>query len=679
VSGINTLDFIVTNGKSGYGANPTGLRVEFTDSHISTITDSTFKGGLGNDTYFVDSAGDKVVEYAGQGTDTVNSSITYKLVANVENLTLTGTEKINGLGNNLDNVITGNSAANVLAGYDGNDSLSGGGGDDQLSGGTGNDSLQGGDGIDTAIYSGNFGGYHLEYINNALQITDTDSANGSYGVDTLTGVEAVQFSDKTLYTNAADIFKTQLIGAEKQVAGGENVGMIRTMADFSKAAYALQTWENPIYNDVSDNADTALAAVKAQGWQSLNLNIPNLTSGTITVINHKGIDENETYTATNQIAGGYYTNQNAAAFVARCGDSAVLCFRGTNDNREADADAGRLNNENGTSSQNNIYPDRDQWGDPRNNTHFDMLDHYNLFAPLIAAFDQYVSTSSNGINHVYVTGHSLGGAMAINYMEAPEHINNALYQAITFAAPAFTDGVANRREYNDDNRITQIEIAKDPVPETWDQFDIPENSPGDFIRFDGNQTNDGAFGYDETNNHSMDYYRDIADNVDAASWQMIWNQTGDQTVFLGGGRTVSNRVETFTVATNADTLTAPAKSSPYQIIYKLTGGAGADAFVFNTTLNSKINLDTITDFKPSIDKLWFDHSIFTSISTLGALAADMFTTGTTALDSNDYFVYNNSNGGLFYDDDGNGADAAIEVALLANHPSNLTANDFLII
>jgi Ca2+-binding RTX toxin-like protein len=201
----------------------------------------------------------------------------------------------------------------------------------------------------------------------------------------------------------------------------------------------------------------------------------------------------------------------------------------------------------------------------------------------------------------------------------------------------------------------------------------------------------------------MDYYRDIADNVDAASWQMIWNQTGDQTVFLGGGRTVSNRVETFTVATNADTLTAPAKSSPYQIIYggggndklagsstneiliggsgndKLTGGAGADAFVFNTTLNSKINLDTITDFKPSIDKLWFDHSIFTSISTLGALAADMFTTGTTALDSNDYFVYNNSNGGLFYDDDGNGADAAIEVALLANHPSNLTANDFLII
>ncbi|RLJ61449.1 putative Ig domain-containing protein, partial [Sulfurisoma sediminicola] len=96
-------------------------------------------GGEGSDAYVVDNAGDLVTENPDEGTDGVRSAIAYTLPDNVENLTLTGSSNVNGIGNGADNVILGNAGANRLEGLGGNDSLDGGAGADVLIGGSGDD------------------------------------------------------------------------------------------------------------------------------------------------------------------------------------------------------------------------------------------------------------------------------------------------------------------------------------------------------------------------------------------------------------------------------------------------------------------------------------------------------------------------------------------------------------
>ncbi len=129
--------------------NDTLLGGDGNDSINGGLGADSMVGGTGNDIFVVDEILDSVFEQVGGGTDRVNASISYSLLASeIENLTLTGSVNINGTGSSSANVITGNNAANTLNGDGGNDTLNGGGGNDNLNGGLGADSMVGGSGND---------------------------------------------------------------------------------------------------------------------------------------------------------------------------------------------------------------------------------------------------------------------------------------------------------------------------------------------------------------------------------------------------------------------------------------------------------------------------------------------------------------------------------------------------
>jgi len=167
-------------------------------------------GGLGSDTYFVDSKQDKVTEVGESSLvsrDHIQSTVSWTLGGNFEDLTLLeGKDAINALGNSAANKITGNSNSNFIDGFGGHDTLAGGDGGDLYRLGVGDiieeglnqgtDTVQANfsigdlwDNVENVILfgSGNFT-VNANEVNNKIQgSTGSNHINGMGGDDTLMG------------------------------------------------------------------------------------------------------------------------------------------------------------------------------------------------------------------------------------------------------------------------------------------------------------------------------------------------------------------------------------------------------------------------------------------------------------------------------------------------------------
>ncbi len=149
----------------------------------------TLVGGMGNDLFILDNIADVVIELAGNGTDTIRTTLAnYTLAAlpNVENLSFSGTGGFIGTGNSAANTIIGGAGADTLVGGLGTDILTGGAGPDvfrYLHVAEGGDTLMGFSSIDDTIQvsAAGFGGGLVAGALPSNRFVLGTASNGAFG------------------------------------------------------------------------------------------------------------------------------------------------------------------------------------------------------------------------------------------------------------------------------------------------------------------------------------------------------------------------------------------------------------------------------------------------------------------------------------------------------------------
>ncbi|MCW2922591.1 MAG: alkaline phosphatase, partial [Thermoleophilia bacterium] len=624
----------------------------------------TMVGGGGNDTYVVEDPGDVVTEAAGAGSDTVQSSITYTLGSELENLTLTGAGAINGTGNGLGNSITGNGSDNIIDGGAGADTMAGGGGDDTFIVDDIGDSVSEGAnaGTDSVQARVNFtlsaNVENLTLTGTALTGTGNTAANtitgngldnvlnGGSGADTMSGGLG---NDTYVVDNVGDVLVegtgagtgTDLVQASITFTLGTNFENL-TLTGFA----AIDGTGNGLNNVITGNG-LANLLVGADGADTLAGAAGNDTlDGGIGIDSMAGGTGNDTYYVD---AAGDVITENASEGTDSVRTGLASYTLGANLEGLIYTGAGGFN---GTGNGLNNYLE----GGAGNDT-------------LTGGGGTDTMEGGNGGDTFFLDSNgdvaNDSGATGVDTVNSTANVTmGAGIENLILSGTGDTDGFGN--ELN--NSLTG-------------------NAGANLL--DGGLGADTMTGGAGDDSYVVDNVGDVVTDLVDGGYDTLLVRLGSYTLganiedlyfdgtgaFNGTGNDLDNYIsggegnDTLSGGVGFDWLEGWLGNDT------LTGGAGDDTFFFTATPGAA-NADRIMDFQLGFDWIALDASVFTAIG--ATWAASMFQVGTAANDSGDRIIYNSANGNLFYDPDGNGAQAQLQIATLTSGLA-LTGDDVFIV
>lgn len=648
-----------------YGeANNDTLYGENGDDYLDGGTGGDYmNGGNGSDTFIVDSFGDVVVEgpllinfitkeiIGGGGTDTVRYSgpVGYNLPDYVENLTLLGTANLSGRGNSLNNVLQGNNGNNVLFGLEGDDTLYGDLGDDILIGGLGNDFMDGGLGNDIYVVDSpgdvvreskllfpgtlfDIGGtdtvqssidYTLpDYIENLTLAIGTANLNGTGNNlnNSLLGNEGNNYlygldGNDTLDGSSGDDY---LVGGDGNDSLSGGLGNDNLLGGNGNDSLSGGDGDDYLYGEAGNNIiDGGAGKDILLDEGSLNYTLTNtqlIGQGTDTFVN---IETVYLYgdSNNNTFDTTGFTIGNVV-FYGGAGNDLISAGSG-NDILYGEADADTLNGGAG-----NDYILGGEGNDILNGGDGD--DQFNGEAgnDIIDGGSGNDALSINGdLNYKLTNTQFIGeGTDTLVSIEGAFLLGGS--GSSTFDATGFTTG--NVSLFGGAGNDLLSGGAKDDLLYGEADADTLSGGAGNDYMI-GGEGNDSLIG--GLNNDQL-----VGD---------IGNDT------LLGGQGVDN----------------------------LEGGDGSDVFRFTAPTEG---IDLITDFASGIDKIWINKAGFGGGLVAGLLSNSQFVLGTTASDGTDRFIYDQGTGALFFDKDGTGVTAQVQLANLSNF-SALSASDILVV
>jgi Ca2+-binding RTX toxin-like protein len=682
-SAINGTGNTLNKNITGNTANNTLSGSTGNDSLNGDTGIDTLIGGTGNDTYIVDTTTDILTENANEGTDKVDSSVTYTLVSNLENLTLTGTSAIDATGNSFNNSLTGNTANNNLSGGNGNDTLNGDAGIDTLFGGSGNDTYI----VDTAT------DILTENIDKG-----TDKVNSSVTYTLVNNIENLILTGTSAINGTGNTINNILTGNSSNNTLSGNDGIDTLIGGVGDDTYIVDTTTDTLTENTNEGTDQVDSSVT----YTLGSNLENLTLTGTSVIDGTG------NTLNNRITGNSVNNtlSGDSGHDSLIGDAGIdTLIGGTgNDTYLVDTTTDTLteNIDEGTDNVDSSV------------TYILGSNIENLTLTSASAID----ATGNSFNNVLTgnTGNNIlsgddGVDTLIGGTGDDTYVVNTTTDTLTENADEGIDRVSSRVTYTLGNNMENLNLTgTNPTNGTGNTIDnsIIGNAANNILSGDiGNDTLSGAAGIDTliggtgNDTYIVDLTTDIltenadqgTDSVDSNVTHTLGGNIENLTLtgtsaINGTGNTLNNTItgnaanNILSGSTGNDLLTGGAGND------SLTGGAGSDRFIYNTNAaftTSAVGRDVLADFSSGTDKIVLDKTTFTALTSIAGngfnVASELAVVGNdaAAATASALIVYSSGTGNLFYNQNGvtTGLGSGEQFATLSEIPA-LSVDDFIL-